>query len=143
MLLPWVLFAEASALFNHVLHGRRDEIAWLAERVRHKLPQLLAEDAPSIDYPVLGGVLLGEGCWVLTGDPSEDEVGTAVRMVALGYRFGYHRELPSLAWSNVVGLVEPLAPGRLLPLVERYADVPPLELLEEAKDALASLASLD
>ena len=33
-LLPWVLFAEASALFAHVFHGRRDEVTWLLQRSR-------------------------------------------------------------------------------------------------------------
>jgi hypothetical protein len=141
MMLPWVLFAEASALFAHVLHGRRDDVAWLVQRVGAKLPQLLSEE-PSIDYPILGGVLLGMGCWVLAGEPTAEETDPALRMVALGHRFGYHRELPSLAWSNVVGLVEPLAPGRLLPLVEHYADVPPVELLDEAREVLSHLTSL-
>src|SRR5205085_581390 len=127
--------------FVHVLHGRREDVTWLVERVETKLPQLLAGDGPSIDYPILGGVMLGHGCWVLTGDPSPEETDAALRMVALGYRFGYHRELPSLAWSNVVGLVEPLAPGRLQPLVEHYADVLPVDLLGAAGDVTGIVAS--
>ncbi len=38
VMMPWVLYAEASALFAHVLHGHRDEAAWVAARVREKLP---------------------------------------------------------------------------------------------------------
>ena len=38
-LMPWVLFAESSALFAHVCHGRREEARWLAERLREKLPR--------------------------------------------------------------------------------------------------------
>ena len=30
-LMPWVLFAESSALFAHVLHGRREEARWLSD----------------------------------------------------------------------------------------------------------------
>jgi hypothetical protein len=137
--LPWVLFAQASALFVHVLHGRREDVTWLADRVRTKLPELLAEESANVDYPIVGGVLLAQGCWVLAGDPPPEVVDAAVRMVALGYRFGYHRELPSLAWSNVSGLVEGLAPGRLAPWVDRYSDVPSMELLDDAREALAQL----
>jgi hypothetical protein len=136
VLLPWVLYAEASALFAHVLYGRRDDVAWLADRIRGKLPELLAGETITVDYPILGGVLLAVGCWALAGEHSEETSEAALRMVALGYRFGYHRELPSLAWSNVTSLVDGLAPGRLAPLVEQYAVVPTVDLLDEARDAL-------
>jgi predicted ATPase/DNA-binding SARP family transcriptional activator len=136
VLLPWVLYAEASALFTHVLYGRGEDVTWLADRIRGKLPELLAGETITVDYPILGGVLLAEGCWALAGDHSEETSEAALRMVALGYRFGYHRELPSLAWSNVTALVDGMAPGRLAPLVEQYADVPAVDLLDEARNAL-------
>ncbi|MBV9831854.1 MAG: hypothetical protein JOZ82_09675 [Marmoricola sp.] len=139
VMLPWVLYAEASALFAHVLHGRRDDAAWLAERVREKLPALLDEPTLSIDYPVVGGVLLAEGTWVLTGDPAPEEADAALRMVALGHRFGYHREMPTMAWANVVGVVGAHAPGDLEPLVDRYGAVPSVDLLDEARDAVKAL----
>jgi predicted ATPase/DNA-binding SARP family transcriptional activator len=139
LLMPWLLFAEASALFAHVLHGRHEDVTWLAERIRGKLPDLLEGETIAVDYPVLGGVLLAEGCWVLAGAPSPEAVDAALRMVALGYRFGYHRELPSLAWSNVTGLVDGFAPGRLAPLVDRFSDVASVDLLGEAREALSHL----
>jgi predicted ATPase/DNA-binding SARP family transcriptional activator len=139
-LLPWVLYAEASALFAHALHGRREDVTWLAEKVREKALELLAAETLAVDYPILGGLLLAEGCWVLTGDPSDESSEAALRMVALGYRFGYHRELPTLAWTNVTGLVDPVAPGRLPALVEQFADVPVVDLLDEVRDALGYIA---
>ena len=57
-LMPWVLFAESSALFAHVFHGRREEGRWLFDGLRDKLPELLGDSMPQLDYPVLGGVLL-------------------------------------------------------------------------------------
>ncbi len=139
-LLPWVLYAEASALFAHALHGRREDVTWLAEKVREKALELLAAETLAVDYPILGGLLLAEGCWVLTGDPSDESSEAALRMVALGYRFGYHRELPTLAWTNVTGLVDTVAPGRLPALVEQFADVPVVDLLDEVRDALGYIA---
>ena len=62
-------------------------------------------------------------CWGLENREA------ALRMVALGYRFGYHRELPTLAWTNVTGLVDSVAPGRLAALVVEYADVPVVDLV--------------
>ena len=68
---------------------------------------------------------------------SPEATDAAVQLVALGQRFGYHRTLPTMAWANVSGVVERLAPGRLAPLVEQYADVPAVDLLDEARAAVA------
>ena len=139
LLMPWVLFAEASALFAHVLHGRREEARPLAERVREKVPELLGESMPQLDFPVLGGVLLALGCWVLTGEPDATQRDAAVRLVALGQRFGYHRTLPTLAWTNVHSVVDAVVPGVLDGLVEEYAGQQAAGLRDEAQDAVAAL----
>ncbi len=89
-----------------------------------------------MDFPVLGGVMLAEGCWLLGGDPTPEITDAALRMVALGQRCGYHRALPTMAWANVSGVVEGLVPGRLTPLVEKYAGVPAVDLLDEARAAV-------
>ncbi len=140
MLMPWVLVAESNALFAHVLHERGTEVAGLAEQLGAKLPRLLAADSPQLDIPVLGGVMLAEGCWLLGGDPTPEVADAAVRMVALGHRFGYHRALPTLAWANVRRVVEDLAPGRLAPVVDRYADIASVDLLDEAREAVSYIA---
>ena len=139
LLMPWVLFAEASALFAHVLHGRRQEARSLAERVRLKLPELLSDSMPLLDYPVLGGVLLAVGCWELAGDLDENRRDAAVRLVALGQRFGYHRTLPTMAWTNVHAVADAVVPGALDKLVEEYAGQPAADLRGEATEAVQRL----
>ena len=64
---PWVMFAASSALFAHVLHGRRDAATDLASDLRGVLPQALDENGPHVDFPVCGGGLLALGTWDLTG----------------------------------------------------------------------------
>lgn len=153
-LLPWVLFAEAVALVAHALHGRVEEVRRLAGQVRASFTSLVGDPAPETagslaasrrdrDFPVLGGVLLGYGCWVLAGSVAREESPTArmaaVRLVALGHRFGYHRSLPSMAWDNVRGLVERTAPVVLTPMLEEYAGRPAPDLLDEVRACLAEL----
>jgi hypothetical protein len=140
LLMPWVLFAEASALFAHVLHGHRDEATWLARQSLAKLPQLLSDDAPRADYPVLGGVLLAVGSWVSSGSPEPPVADAARRMVALGHRFGYHRSLPTMAWAHVLTVVDPDGAAGLEVLAERYHGVPATALRAEARDAVSVVA---
>ena len=105
----------------------------------HKLPELLGDSMPQLDYPVLGGVLLSVGCWELTGEPDETQRHAAVRLVALGQRFGYHRTLPTLAWTNVHTVVDAVVPDVLDKLVEEYAGQQAVDLRGEALDAVAAL----
>ena len=94
---------------------------------------------PQLDYPVLGGVLLAVGCWELTGEPDESQRDAAVRLVALGQRFGYHRTLPTLAWTNVHAVVDAVAPDVLDTLVEEYAGQQAVDLRRVALAATATL----
>ena len=66
-----------------------------------------------------------------------------MQLVALGQRFGYHRTLPTMAWANVSGVVEGLAPGRLAPFAEQFAGVPAVDLLDEARAAIGVLCPAD
>ena len=60
-----MLYAEASALFAHVLHGRREDVAWLADRVAGEgAASCWPTETLAVDFPILGGLLLAEGCWV-------------------------------------------------------------------------------
>jgi len=103
------------------------------------LPELLGDSMPQLDYPVLGGVLLAVGCWELTGEPDETQRHAAVRLVALGQRFGYHRTLPTLAWTNVHAVVDAVVPDVLDKLVGEYAGQQAVDLRGEALDAVAAL----
>ena len=56
-------------------------------------------------------------------------------MTALGQRFGYHRTLPTMAWANVLRVLEaadPSYPAKVEALVASYASRPAVELREEA-----------
>ncbi len=161
-LMPWVMYAEATVLATHAFHGRGAEVAEDALRVRGDLPRMVpgttgttdpADDPGSVrttgngladlhlDYPVLGGVLVGLGTWILATGPTDDaEQAGAVRLVALGHRFGYHRNLPSMAWGHVQALVERAAPGALAPQVEEYAGRRAADLTDELRAVVAALA---
>jgi hypothetical protein len=60
------------------------------------------------------------------------ERADAVRMLAMGERFGYYRGSPSLSWERAGELAERSAPGALPPLVEEYAGRPIGDLADEA-----------
>ena len=95
---------------------------------------------PQLDYPVAGGVLLAVGCWELTRRARRDPAPTPPSAcVALGQRFGYHRTLPTLAWTNVRAVVDAVVPGVLDRLVEEYAGQQAVDLRGEALDAVAAL----
>jgi hypothetical protein len=65
---------------------------------------------------------------------------TSLRMIALGERFGYHRTLPTMAWSNVLQVVESVDPSyvaRVSALGEAYAARLAVELRDEALGLLS------
>jgi len=135
---PWVMFAASSAVFAHVLHGRREAAADLASDLRGVLPQALDENGPHVDFPVCGGGLLALGTWDLTGGVGVAE--TSLRMTALGQRFGYHRTLPTMAWANVLQVlasVDPAYQARVEALVAVYAARSAVELRGEALGLVA------
>ena len=138
---PWVLSAESVALFAHVRHSCREEVEWLAHRLAEKLPGLLAAEGFDHDLPVVGGVMLAYGCWLI-GEPLDEEMtDAAVRLVALGERFGYHRTLPTMTWANVREVVDGLAPDRLTSRVEEYAEQRAADLLDHTRDVIAIAVS--
>ena len=78
--------------------------------------------------------MLAEGCWLLGGDPTPEVADAAVRMVALGHRFGYHRALPTLAWANVRRVGRATSPPGGSPRSSRrYAGIASVDLLDEAR----------
>lgn len=144
-LMPWVLFAQSSALIAHVLNDRVEEGRDLVDGLRDAFPDLMAdtakfEDFPAFaDFPVLGGVLVGFGLWLLGARPAvgADVRAAAVRLVAVGHRFGYNRSLPTLAWVNVRTPADAAEPGVLDDLVAEYAGRPAEDLREVAREAIA------
>ncbi len=134
---PWVMFTAAAALVAHVGNGSRASGADLATDLGSALRRVLDGEARHVDYPVIGGALVGIGVWRLT-DPAGDPAGrdAALRMIALGDRFGYHRALPSMTWPNITRIVhgvDATAPDRLDALVEEYGGRPAVELRDEAQ----------
>ena len=71
------------------------------------------------------------GQWLLS-DETDTDPEDAVRLLALGDRFGYYRGIPSMAWSHARDLAERRAPGVLDRIVAEYAGRPAADLPEEA-----------
>ena len=134
---PDAVVGPYSQLGTHVHVGRAHEATWLAQRSLVKLPDVFA--LPSVDVPVLGGVLLAVGAWsIATGSRDLD---AAVELVALGRRFGYPRYIHTLAWSHVRAVVDPVAPGRLDGHADQWVGTPVEELRERARVLVARLAA--
>ena len=133
---PWVMFAASSALFAHVLHGRRDAAADLASDLA-ACCRRCSTNGPHVDFPVCGGGLLALGTWDLAGGVGDAEPRCGR---ALGQRFGYHRTLPTMAWANVLQVlasVDPAHPARVEALVASYTSRPAVELRGEALGLVA------
>ncbi|GGF35531.1 SARP family transcriptional regulator [Marmoricola endophyticus] len=133
-LTPWVLFAEASALYAHAAYDAVGQVSDLAEALRAKAVRVLGDAERHVDYPVTGCLLLALGAYdLVAGSP----VAPAVRALALARRFGYQRNLPSMAWDGVVRLGEQHASGALDEALSAYADRLPTQLRQEAVEAVA------
>jgi predicted ATPase/tetratricopeptide (TPR) repeat protein len=111
---PWTLYAEAAAMAAHVRHGRPEEVEGMRRDLLRKTPDIL--DGATIgflDYPVVGSVLFALAVWDLADEPEPERAVTAVRLLVLADRFGYNRQLPSLAWDAAAALAEAALPGEL------------------------------
>ncbi len=129
---PWVLFSQTAALVAHVQHGRRDQAHDLARRLHEGLSALFAAPPAYLDVPVIGGVMVALGQWLIS-DPDCFEPDTdAVRLLALGERFGYYRGIPSLSWDRARALAETRAPRALDQVQGEYAGRPVADLSDEA-----------
>jgi predicted ATPase len=137
---PWVLYAEAAALAAHVRHGGRADAEELRSDLLHKAPEVLGGTVGFLDYPVLGSVLFALGLWELADEPDPGRAARAARLLALADRFGYNRQLPSLAWAPGLALAEELVPGEVARVRAEVSAVPSPELRDEVRDLLAELA---
>lgn len=132
-LAPWVLFTEAACLLAHVQHDRRDAASDLAEGVAGSLSRLLeGRDDLFLDIPVVGVVMVAVAQWLLTDGSGTAHTEAAVRMLALGDRFGYYRGIPSMSWQRASELAERRAPGVLDPIRAEYAGRQVAHLADEA-----------
>jgi len=137
---PWVLYAESAAVAAHVRHGDRGAAEELRRDLLRKAPEVLGGTLGFLDYPVFGSVLFALGLWELADRPDPGRAARAVRLLVLADRFGYNRQLPSLAWEPGHALAEELAPGEVARVRAEVADVPTPELRDEVRDLLAELA---
>ena len=108
---PWVLFPEAAAVSAHVRHGHRAAALTQRRDLREKVVATLAADQGFLDYPVVGSVVFALAEWELSGGPDRDAAERAVRLLVCAERFGYNRQLPSLAWAPAEALAEQVLPG--------------------------------
>ena len=103
-------------------------------------PTVLGGTVGFLDYPVFGSVLFALGLWELADRPDADRAARAVRLLVLADRFGYNRQLPSLAWEPGRALAEELAPGEVTRVRAEVADVPTPELRGGVGELLAELS---
>lgn len=108
---PWTLYAEAATIAAHVLHGRAGEIDGMRRHLLGKAPEILAGSVGFLDYPVFGSMLFALAEWELAGSPGPDRAAVAVHLLVYADRFGYNRQLPSLAWAPALALAEAALPG--------------------------------
>ncbi|GAA4380864.1 ATP-binding protein [Nocardioides caricicola] len=111
---PWTLYAQSAAVAAHVRHGAREEVVGMRLDLLRKSPDILGGSVALLDYPVYGSVLFALAMWELTDDAIDpDRADRAVRLLVYADRFGYNRQLPSLAWGPVEALAEAVLPGEV------------------------------
>jgi hypothetical protein len=76
-----------------------------------KAPEILAGSIGFLDYPVFGSLLFALAEWELAGSPDPERARAAVHLLVYADRFGYNRQLPSLAWAPALALAEHALPG--------------------------------
>jgi len=131
---PWLLFGESTALTAYAHRAAPPEEAYgaaLFRSCRERARRYLDPGDPQLDVPVAGMVLFGLGAWGLLRDaaPADD----AVRLLVVAERFAYNRTIPSMAWERIAPRAEELAPGRIAAWRDRYGDLRPHDLLDEAR----------
>nr|WP_258562660.1 BTAD domain-containing putative transcriptional regulator [Nocardioides sp. MAH-18] len=108
---PWTLYAEAAAITAHAQRGRREEVAGMRRDLLDKAPKILGGAIGFLDYPVFGSILFALAEWELAGELDTERATTAVRLLVYADRFGYNRQLPSLAWAPALALAQAALPG--------------------------------
>ncbi len=138
---PWTLYAESAALVAHVRHERPEEVAGMRRDLLRRAPEILDGAAGFLDYPVFGSALFALALWELAADPDPARAALAVRLLVYADRFGYNRQLPSLAWEPALELAESVLPGEEARVRAEIADRKATELRTEVKDLVAELGS--
>ncbi|MFC7497240.1 MULTISPECIES: ATP-binding protein [unclassified Nocardioides] len=136
---PWTLYAEAAAVAAHVRSGRSGEVADLRRDLADKVPGILDGAVGVLDYPVFGSVLVGLAEWELADDPDSTRAALAVRLLVYADRFGYNRQLPSLAWAPALALAEAALPGEEARVRAEVESRKATELRDEVRDLVAEL----
>lgn len=136
---PWTLYGEAAALAAHVRHGRKDLVEGVRANLIHKVPEILDGAIGFLDYPVFGSILFALAEWELADQPDPGRAATAVRLLVLADRFGYNRQLPSLAWAPALAMAEAALPGEVDRIRAELADRTAPDLRPQVKDLLAEL----
>ena len=107
------------------------------------MPVLLGgERGLFLDYPAVGSTLVALAVWELAeslSEPDPERAERAVRLLVLAERFGYNRQLPSLAWAPAAALAERVRPGELTRIRAEIGARPAPDLRDEALRLLASL----
>jgi hypothetical protein len=136
---PWTLYAEAAAVAAHVRHGGRDQAEGLRANLLRKVPEILDGAIGFLDYPVFGSILFALAEWELADRTSPERAAVAVRLLVLSDRFGYNRQLPSLAWAPALAMAEAALPGEVDRVRAELAARTAPELRPLVKDLLAQL----
>ncbi|MBZ5741112.1 ATP-binding protein [Nocardioides mangrovi] len=110
---PWTLYAEAAAIAAHVHHGRQEEVEGMRRDLLTKAPEILTGMVGFLDFPVFGSILFALAEWELADDPDPERAVRAVRLLVYADRFGYNRQLPSLAWDRGLAMAESVLPGEV------------------------------
>lgn len=142
---PWTLYATAGALAAHVLHGQQDQVEYLRRDLLRRAPEILSGAIGFLDYPVFGSVLFALAEWELadiarSGRPDPDRAALAVRLLVYADRFGYNRQLPSLAWAPGLALAEAALPGEEARVRAEVADRKTTELRDEVQRLVVDMA---
>ncbi|WP_243059974.1 AAA family ATPase [Nocardioides sp. SR21] len=136
---PWTLYAESAAVAAHLAHGRQAEVEDLRRDLLVKAPNILAGAIGFLDYPVFGSILFALARWELADDPTPVRAERAVHLLVYADRFGYNRQLPSLAWAPALALAEAVMPGEEARFRATLGERNAPELRQEVGDLLAEL----
>ena len=138
---PWTLYAQSAAVAAHVRHGHPEEVAGMRDDLLGKAPEILGGNVGFLDYPVFGSVLFALALWELAADPDRERAARAVRLLVIADRFGYNRQLPSLAWAPGLALAEAVLPGEVARVRAEVEPRTTTELRPEVMDLVTELAS--
>jgi predicted ATPase/tetratricopeptide (TPR) repeat protein len=138
---PWVLYPTAAAVAAHVRHDRTADAEGLRRDLLQKAPVVLGGQVGFLDYPAFGSVLYALAYWELgaarEGEPERAVLG--VHLLVYADRFGYNRQLPSLAWAPAAELAEVVAPGEEARFRATLDGRSAPELRDEVRDLIAEL----